>query len=89
MNQFNRGRGRDDLARLVDRLNKEIAGKESLSGQTAPPLTLPADYSFGDTFFTRDVGLSRTFSFGSERVRRALLGEVFNLFNVARAPHNL
>jgi len=28
------------------------------------------------------VRLSRTFSFGSDRVRLVLLGEVFNLFNV-------
>ena len=83
VNQFNRGRGRDDLTQLVDSYNKEIAGKETLGGQTAPPLTLPADYSLGDTFFTQDVRLSRTFSFGSERVRLVLLGEVFNLFNVA------
>jgi hypothetical protein len=50
---------------------------------TAPRLTLPAGYGFHDSFFTQDVRLSRTFPLRSERVHLALLGEVFNLFNVA------
>ena len=41
VNQFNRGRGRDDLAQLVDSSNQEFAGKQTLSGQTAPRVTLP------------------------------------------------
>src|ERR1700741_4804707 len=83
VNQFNRGRGRDDLAQLVDSYNKEFADKRTLGGEIAPRLTLHADYSLGDTFFTQDVRLSRTFSLGSDRVRLVLLAEVFNLFNVA------
>jgi hypothetical protein len=83
VNQFNRGLGRSDLVRLVDSYNQEFAGKQTLGGQTAPRVTLPADYSFNDSFFTQDLRVSRTFSFGSERVRLVLLGEVFNLFNVA------
>jgi len=46
-------------------------------------LTLPANYSFNDGFFTQDLRLSRTFSLGSERVRLVVFGEVFNAFNVA------
>jgi hypothetical protein len=84
VNQFNRGLGKDDLARLVAQYNQQFAGKPTLGGQkAAPTLTLPADYSFGDSFFTQDLRLSRTFSLGSERVRLVLLGEVFNLFNTA------
>jgi hypothetical protein len=84
VNQFNRGLGKDDLARLVAQYNQQFAGKPTLGGQkSAPTLTLPADYSFGDSFFTQDLRLSRTFSLGSERVRLVLLGEVFNLFNTA------
>lgn len=45
-------------------------------------MTLPANYSFNN-FFTHDLRLSRSFSFGSERVRFVLFGEVFNLFNTA------
>ena len=32
-------------------------------------MTLPANYSFNDSFFPPDLRLSRTFSLGSERVR--------------------
>jgi hypothetical protein len=83
VNQFNRGLGKDDLARLVERYNQEFAGKLTIGGQIAPRLTLPASYSFNDNFFTQDLRLSRTFSFHSERVRLVVLGEVFNLLNTA------
>ena len=83
VNQFNRGLGKDDLARVVERYNREFAGKLTLGGQIAPRLTLPANYSFNDSFFTQDLRLSRSFSLGSERVRLVLIGEVFNLLNTA------
>jgi hypothetical protein len=60
-----------------------FANRQTIGGQTAPLLTLPANYGFHDSFFTQDLRLSRTFSLKSERVRLALFGEVFNLFNVA------
>jgi len=83
VNQFNRGLGKDDLAKLVAQYNQQFAGKQTIGGQTAPTLTLPANYSFNDNFFTQDLRLSRTFRLGSERVHLVLLGEVFNLFNTA------
>jgi len=83
VNQFNRGLGNDDLARLVERYNQEFAGKLTASGQIAPRVTLPANYSFNDSFFTQDLRLSRSFSLRSERVRLVLIGEVFNLLNTA------
>ena len=52
-------------------------------GQTAPRLTLDADYDFGDSFFTQDLRLSRTFPLRGERLRLVLFGEVFNLLNTA------
>lgn len=83
VNQFNRGLDKDGLARLVERYNQEFASKPLPNGQPAPRLTLPADYSFNDSFFTQDLRLSRTFPLGSERVRLVLFGEVFNLLNTA------
>jgi len=83
VNQFNRGRDRDDLAQLVDSYNRTFAGKKTLGGQTAPPLTLPVDYSFNDSFFTQDLRLSHTVKLGRESVRLVVFGEVFNLFNTA------
>ena len=83
VNQFNRGLGKDDLALLVAQYNQQFAGKPTASGPIAPRLTLPANYSFNDNFFTQDVRLSRSFSLGSDRVRLVLMGEVFNLLNTA------
>src|SRR5262249_51432359 len=83
VNQFNRGLGKDDLARLVERYNQDSAGKVTPRGQTAPHLTLPSNYAFNHSFFTQDLRLSRTFLLDGERVRLVLLGEVFNLFNTA------
>jgi len=82
VNQFNRGLGKADLQRLVDNYNQEFADKKTAGGQTAPRVTLPINYSFGDNFFTHDMRLSRTFAL-TDRTRLILLGEVFNLFNVA------
>jgi hypothetical protein len=83
VNQFNRGLGKDDLARSVAQYNQQFAGKPTIGGQIAPTLMLPANYSFNDKFFTQDLRLSRTFSLGGERISLVLLGEVFNLFNTA------
>ena len=82
-NQFNRGLDRAGLARLVERYNLEVAGRLLPNGQPAPTLTLPADYSFNDRFFTQNLRLSHTFGLQRERVRVILFGEVFNLFNTA------
>ena len=83
VNQFTRGLGKDDLTALVQRYNLDFANKPTAGGQTAPFLTLPANYSFNDGFFTQDLRLSRMFSIGSERVRLTVFGEIFNLLNVA------
>jgi hypothetical protein len=83
INQFNRGLNRNDLARLVERYNQEVAGRLTPGGQIAPRLTLPTDYAFNDNFFTHDLRLSRTFPLRGERVRLILFGEVFNLLNTA------
>src|SRR5262249_31460807 len=74
-NQFNRGLGKRDLVRLVESYNQNFAGKPTASGQIAPGLTLPANYSFGDNFFTQDLRLSRTFPLAAERMRLVVFGE--------------
>ena len=79
--QFNRGLGKDDLARLVAQYNQQFAGKLTAGGQIAPRLTLPANYSFNDSFFTQDLRLSRSFRLHGEHLQLVLLGEVFNLLN--------
>lgn len=84
VNQFNRALDKGDLVRLVDRYNQEVAGKPlCCNQQPARRLALPADYAFGDSFFTQDLRLSHTVPLGRERVRLVLIGEVFNLLNTA------
>ncbi len=68
--------------RLVETYNQQWADKPTATG-LAPRLTLPASYSFNDTFFTQDVRVTRAFTPGNGRVRLLLLVEVFNLFNTA------
>jgi hypothetical protein len=56
--------------------------------QIINPITLPDHFTSGDTFITQDVRLSRTVRL-KEKVELKLMGEVFNLFNVANLTgHN-
>jgi len=82
VNQFNRGLGKADLARLVDSYNQQYARSVTAGGQIAPRVTLPSDYSLDDAFFTQDLRLMRTFPL-HKQARLLVFGEVFNLFNTA------
>jgi len=81
VNQFNRGLGKGDLRRLVDKFNRTYAGKQDAQGGDIPPITLPSKFEFGDSFLTQDLRLSRDFVF-HVRWRMTLIGEAFNLFNI-------
>jgi hypothetical protein len=84
INQFGRSLSKDDLVRLVAAYNREIADRLLCCGQRIPrALTLPADYSFDDFFFTQDVRLSRSFPLPVQHSTITLSLEVFNLFNTA------
>ncbi|MCC7499327.1 MAG: carboxypeptidase regulatory-like domain-containing protein [Bryobacterales bacterium] len=50
--------------------------------QVIPKLTLPANYSFGENFFSQDIRLTKWFLF-HERYKLNLFIESFNVFNVA------
>ena len=80
INQFGRGLDKNDLARLLQQYNREIAGRKTPGGQTAPELTLPATYSFYDGFFTQDLRLTRWFDLGGRR-RAEVFVDVFNVLN--------
>ncbi len=82
IDQFNRGLDKADLLRLVTQFNAAYAGTHDAEGRPIRAITLPADFNFGDSFFTQDARVSRSFPLG-ERWKFALMGEVFNLFNVA------
>ena len=74
--------GRVDLERLVAQFNQTYAGRKDAQGASIPRLTLPARYSFGRSFQSLDLRLSRSWLF-RERWRLSLIGEVFNLNNTA------
>jgi hypothetical protein len=76
------GLGKADLRHLVDLFNRTYAGKTDSHGTSIPLVTLPAHFEFGDPLVTQDMRLSRNFPLG-EHLRLALIGEVFNLFNIA------
>lgn len=83
-NQFNRGLGKSDLVRLVAEFNQKFASPNNRTGrgQTIPQIVLPADFRFGDNFFSQDLRVSKIFQL-TERSRFTVLGEFFNVFNVA------
>jgi hypothetical protein len=82
VNAFNRGLGRGDLERLVARFNEVYGGTRDAHGSSIPRLTLPARYSFGDSFHSLDIRLSRSFAI-RQRVRVSMIAEAFNLYNAA------
>ena len=83
VNAFGRGLDHEDLERLVDSYNQQLAGKPLCCGQTAPRVTLPPTHDFFDNFFTQDVRITHTLPLGTTGARLMLFGEVFNLFNTA------
>lgn len=50
--------------------------------QVIPRLALPAEYSFGENFFSQDLRLTKMFLF-RERFKLSVFGEGFNIFNIA------
>ena len=82
VNQFNRGLGTADLRRLVTQFNATNANARDKEGRLIPAINLPASFQFGDSFCSTDARVSRVFSV-RDRWHVAVLGEAFNLFNVA------
>jgi hypothetical protein len=79
---FNRGMGRVDLERLLAQFNQNYADTRDAKNAAIPKLTMPARYWLGDNFHSLDLRLSRSFVL-REGWRLSLIGEVFNLYNVA------
>ena len=57
-------------------------GKLTPRNQTYPRITLPADFDNGDNFFSQDLRLARMIRI-EENTQLQLIGEVFNVFNIA------
>ncbi len=83
-NCFNRGCGKSDLTTAVANFNTQFAGKRDARGQAIPTLVLPANYEFGDSWFSsQDLRLTKTFKWKEDRYKIAIFGEMFNVFNTA------
>jgi hypothetical protein len=82
INSLNRTTSKEELIALVNKFNQEFAGQQDAQGAIIPPLVLPSQFNFTDSFQTHDVRLSKTFKI-RERYSIQLLGEVFNLFNIS------
>jgi hypothetical protein len=79
-NCFNFGCDKDDLESAVAAFNQQYAGRRDARGQLIAPITLPANYEFGDGFSSQDIRVTKTFGFGDSRL--SVFVEVFNVFNV-------
>jgi hypothetical protein len=82
VNQLNRGIGKQEFRNLVDVYNATYAGQRDARGSFLPLVTLPLRYEFSDPLFTQDLRLSRDVPF-TKTVRLTLMGESYNLWNVA------
>jgi len=59
-----------------------MCGPRTPQNQRYPLITLPANFSNGDTFMSNDVRVSRKIKI-TEKVSLSLIGDVFNVFNIA------
>jgi hypothetical protein len=82
-NQFDVNQGKGDLANLVNQFNQNYAGKSDPLGHPIPFLTLPSNYAFPRPFTSQDIRVTKAFRLHGERVRLAVFGECFNVFNIA------
>jgi hypothetical protein len=73
---------KSQVAAAVVAFDSTYSGTKAPNGATIPTYVLPPNYQFGVPQIYQDVRLTKTFHI-KERFRIALIGEVFNLFNIA------
>jgi hypothetical protein len=80
---LNAGCSKADLAKAVANFNATYAGTKAPNGTTViPAYSLPSHYQLGDPTINQDFRVTKNFVF-KERYKLAILGEVFNAFNIA------
>jgi hypothetical protein len=80
---FNAGLDKSDLTRLINQYNQTYAGKPGPNpNQKFPTIAIPQNYDFGRNFNSQDIRLTKFFKW-RERYELQILGECFNVFNIA------
>lgn len=80
---FNAGLGKGDLTKLINQYNGTYAGKAGPNPSAVfPRIALPQNYDFGHNFNSQDLRLTKFFRW-RERYELQVLGEMFNVFNIA------
>jgi len=82
-NRFGVSAAKNELVQLVSQFNGTYAGKTTPLGQLIPTIVLPANFSFPRSFNSQDLRLTKTFRLHAERWKLSILGECFNVFNIA------
>ncbi|MGD0364934.1 MAG: carboxypeptidase regulatory-like domain-containing protein [Bryobacteraceae bacterium] len=73
-NQLGVNEGKAALIAAVNQFNQ---------GHPNEQLALPANFSFPRSFNSQDIRLTKVINLGTERAKLSLIGECFNVFNIA------
>ena len=73
-NQFGVSKGKNELIQLVNEFDQNYPGLA---------VTLPASFSFPHSFNSQDLRVTKVFRLHGERWKLSLLGECFNVLNIA------
>lgn len=94
INSFGRGQNADDIRRLVNEYNAKYPAPQNAIlaqigrqnrdalGTAYPFIVLPDNFQSGDSFLTHDLRVTRIISI-KEKIKLNLIGEGFNIFNIA------
>jgi hypothetical protein len=81
-NQLGVNVGKQALIQAVNEFNQNYAGKTTTTGVVAP-IVLPTTWSLPRSFNSQDIRVTKVFNLGTERAKLSLIGECFNVFNIA------
>jgi hypothetical protein len=81
-NQLGVNDGKAALIQAVNSFNQTYAGTTTTTGVIAP-IVLPSNWSLPRSFNSQDIRVTKVFNLGTERLKLSLIGECFNVFNIA------
>jgi hypothetical protein len=81
-NQLGVNDGKQALIQAVNEFNQTYVGKTTTTG-VIQPIVLPANWSLPRSFNSQDIRVTKVFNLGTERAKLSLIGECFNVFNIA------